>query len=206
MENRSFERPIDFARRLGVHKSTVSRAIAAGRLTLIDGRLDVEASLQAWHSNHAGSRPDVAARHAAARPVAPSVATSVLESASSDPAVSFGADPINAGHAVQPGSLAYYTAAKLAAQNDLTRLAMALRSHRRYPLDAIKIEALALGQSLRAGLERLVDLVSPTLVLAATREARLAQIAVEVRHLQRVIRRELPRGLRRLRSAARGAA
>jgi len=61
------ETPAAFARRLGVHKSTISRAIAAGRLHLDGGFLDVDASMRLWQATKPGLRPDVLARHAAKR-------------------------------------------------------------------------------------------------------------------------------------------
>lgn len=56
-----------FARRLGVHRSTVTRAAQAGRLALApDGSVLIAQSLARWHATAAG-RLDVADRHAAAR-------------------------------------------------------------------------------------------------------------------------------------------
>src|SRR5574337_1226193 len=55
-----------FARRLGVARSTITRAAQNGRLVLIGEEIDVEASLARWHAT-AGARSDVAARHAAQR-------------------------------------------------------------------------------------------------------------------------------------------
>src|SRR5574337_163922 len=55
-----------FARRLGVARSTVTRAAQDGRLVLVGEEIDVEASLARWHAT-AGARSDVAARHAAQR-------------------------------------------------------------------------------------------------------------------------------------------
>lgn len=56
-----------FARRLGVHKSQITRAAQAGRLVLAsDGRVEVELSVERWYATKAG-RDDVAARHAANR-------------------------------------------------------------------------------------------------------------------------------------------
>lgn len=57
----------DFAKRLGVHKSTVTRLAAAGRIVLTeDDLVDVEQSL-ALIEQTKGRRDDVAARHAAQR-------------------------------------------------------------------------------------------------------------------------------------------
>lgn len=56
-----------FAKRLGVDKSTITRAAQAGRLVLTsDGRVEVELSVERWYATKAG-RIDVAARHAANR-------------------------------------------------------------------------------------------------------------------------------------------
>jgi hypothetical protein len=55
-----------FARRLGVNKSTITRAAQAGRLVLQGDLVDVEASLARWQATQAG-RTDVAERHAAQR-------------------------------------------------------------------------------------------------------------------------------------------
>ena len=56
-----------FARRLGVNKSTVTRAAEAGRIVLTPrGQVEVEKSLERWHATK-GARSDVAARHAEKR-------------------------------------------------------------------------------------------------------------------------------------------
>jgi hypothetical protein len=58
------EKKADFARRLGINKSTITRAAQAGRIVLTaDGLVEVEASLKLWHDTK-GTRDDVAARHA----------------------------------------------------------------------------------------------------------------------------------------------
>ena len=56
-----------FARLLGVNRSTVTRWADAGRLVLLpDGSVDAEASLGRIRAT-SGGRDDVAARHAAQR-------------------------------------------------------------------------------------------------------------------------------------------
>jgi hypothetical protein len=61
------ETKADFARRLGVNRSTVTRLDKAGRLVLAaDGRVDVEPSLARLEATR-GTRYDVSDRHAAAR-------------------------------------------------------------------------------------------------------------------------------------------
>jgi hypothetical protein len=61
------ETPSEFARRLGVNKSTVCRAIQEGRLLASGGKLDVADNLRRWEATKPGTRADVAARHAAKR-------------------------------------------------------------------------------------------------------------------------------------------
>lgn len=60
------ETQTQFATRLGVDKSHITRLKQAGRLVMTDGKVDVEASLQCIKETE-GGRDDVAARHAEAR-------------------------------------------------------------------------------------------------------------------------------------------
>lgn len=196
------ESPAAFARRLGVHKSSVSRAIKAGRLTIVDGLLDVASSEQAWQASKTGSRPDVAARHAAARRPQGADTAPPIPQADADEN-----EPTDTQEdAPQPGPLPVgmqrYTALRLEAQNGLLKLAILLRTHKRYPFDAVRDEALALGGTLRAALERVVDQTAPQLAMLADPQARLALLASETDKLRRSLQREMPRALRRLRAGA----
>lgn len=214
------ETPAAFARRLVVHKATVTRAIQSGRLSRgADGLLDVDDSLRSWEATKAGTRPDVAARHQRARSPAratastapasapqtahsaPPQAPQAANTASHDQDAGQEQDPPD--HADQPapmpGRQQHYAAIRIGAQNNLIKLGIALRTHRRYPLASIRAEALALGGVLRASLERLVDQTAPRLALLTTTEQRQALLAAEANSLRRALRRELPRALRRLR-------
>ena len=208
-----------------MHKSTISRAIAAGRLHLDGGFLDVGASLRLWESTKPGLRPDVQARHAAKRTPAmaeagPACATprgvpqrhgeDVEPVADDDRDVVAGlpelpADGADAAAAGAP-RLADYTQALLASQNALARLVIQLRTHKRYPADAIHDEAQSLGATLRGALERLVDQTAPRLAVQADPAARRALLDEQVRALGRTLRREMPRALRRLRLAGKKTA
>ena len=56
----------EFARLMGVNKSTVTRWAEKGQIVLASGQVDVEASQQRLRDT-GGARPDVAERHAAGR-------------------------------------------------------------------------------------------------------------------------------------------
>ncbi len=225
------ETPAAFARRLGVHKSTISRAIAAGRLHLDGGFLDVDASLRLWQATKPGLRPDVLARHAAKRGQAipeaqPAAATPRSAPArlgdNADAAEYSGADvgdaddlsdlPADAATGTTPAvadgapRLADYTQSLLASQNALARLSIQLRTHKRYPADAMHDEAQALGATLRGALERLVDQTAPRLAVQSDPGARRALLEEQVKALGRTLRREMPRALRRLRLAGKKTA
>ena len=225
------ETPAAFARRLGVHKSTISRAIAAGRLHLDGGFLDVDASLRLWQATKPGLRPDVLARHAAKRGQAipeahPAAATPRSAPArlgdNAEAADCAGADvgdaddlseiPADAATETTPAAadgaprLADYTQSLLASQNALARLSIQLRTHKRYPADAMQAEAQALGATLRGALERLVDQTAPRLAVQSDPGARRALLEEQVKALGRTLRREMPRALRRLRLAGKKTA
>jgi hypothetical protein len=101
--------------------------------------------------------------------------------------------------------LADYTQAMLASQNALARLSIQIRTHKRYPADAIHDEAQALGATLRGALERLVDQTAPRLAVQRDQAARRAILVEQVKALGRTLRREMPRALRRLRLAGKKA-
>lgn len=62
----TLETRADFARRLGVNRSTITRWVDTGRVVLAGAMIDVEASQQLL-ADTGGARPDVAERHAAER-------------------------------------------------------------------------------------------------------------------------------------------
>ena len=57
-------RPAEFARRMGWHRSTVTRLIRSGRIAIgPDGLIDEAAARQSLAETETAARPDVAARH-----------------------------------------------------------------------------------------------------------------------------------------------
>jgi len=184
-----------FARRLGVARSTVTRAAQAGRLVLDgEGRVCILASLQSWHAT-AGGRDDMARLHAEARgqqiPAAAGPAQSPAPAAAPDEAPA-GAD--RARHRAEPQRW----------RNASLRLEMDLEDGRRFHRAAAVAEANALGGALRSAVERLIDQTAPRLAAVQGAADRRRLLQQELAKVRRQLRRELPAALRRLRQAAAG--
>jgi len=203
-----------FARRLGVNKSTVTRAIQAGRLVLHGDRVDVAASLERWHAT-AGARPDMAEKHATRR------GTGVPRYLPTDPAPKTATEsrtgrlnPIPAA-AEPPESTTdtigsdktltrtAWKAATLRFENATIRLHMALDTGQRHRLDAVQREAFALGAAAQGAVERLIDHTAPRLAATPDRRARAALLGDECGQMVRRIKGEFVRSARRLRAQGR---
>lgn len=192
-----------FARRIGIHKSNVTRAAQAGRIVLMpDGRVNVEASIERWYATK-GGRDDVAARHAENRGASGPPRQAEADLAQNGPFVATSAQP-----EAQPGGdnpegagRTRYKAMSLHFENQSIKLEMALRRGLRYPLDTVRREALALGATVRAALERVIDQTAPRLAIMATDLERRRLLDAEFRRLRWMIKSELPRALRRMRAA-----
>jgi hypothetical protein len=190
------EKPSEFARRLGVNKSTVCRAIQSGRLLAPGGMLDVEDNLRRWEATKPGTRHDVAARHAAQRAAAipsPPGATETPQSAIAD--VSDSAEDDGPG-------IAHYRKVELIAAINTAKLDIALRTGERFPVADIGSHAGALGATLRASLERLVDTTAARLTLAHTNAARVELIKAETTSIRRLMTKQFVRSIRALRESA----
>lgn len=199
--------PAAFARLLGVNRSTISRAIAAGRLTLTDdGLLDPVQARADWQRSKHGGRPDVAARiDANRRPgvptaCAPAAISQVVEAdAIADAKIAADAEPDAAEAA--PGTMQAWRIARLVAENASLTLAMELATHARYPRDRLLDEAQAIGSALRAQLERLVDQLAAPIAAHREAEDRRRLIETECARLRRAARATFPAALRRLRES-----
>lgn len=190
----SLETRADFARRLGVNRSTITRAAAAGRLVLDGTLVDVEKSLLRWEQTK-GGRLDVEARHAAdraARGVTPSPAARKPATARSAGAED--EDEGAAGRIDHKATCLHY-------ENEKLRLAMDLRLGARFPAYAVNREAHALGATLRSAIERLIDQTAPRLAVMTAAEDRATLLRAEAAALRTLIRGEFPRALRRLKNA-----
>ncbi len=185
----------DFARHLGVNKSSVTRAVQAGRIQREpDGSIDFAKATAAWHAS-AGGRTDVAARHAAQRGAAIPKAQPSAENA---PAADL------AQVAPDDGSRAKAKTLLLHYENSAIKLEMALRRGMRYERAAARREAQGLGAMLRAGIERVIDQTAPRLAAAGNDMERRRIVEREIRRLRWMWKRELPRALRRMKEQGAG--
>lgn len=190
------EKPSEFARRLGVNKSTICRAIQQGRLLTSRGLLDVEDNLRRWEATKPGTRADVAARHADRRAAA--MASQPEETQKPQSAITEVSDSAEDDG---PG-IAEYRKLELLASINTTKLEIALRTGERFPVADIGSHAGALGATLRASLERLVDTTAARLTLANTNAARVELIKAETTSIRRLMTKQLVRSIRALRESA----
>lgn len=188
-----------FARRLGVNRSTVTRAAQAGRLVLdAAGRVCIAASLARYHGTR-GGRDDVAQRHADARGHAVAgVASSATWPADARNGAQQGDQAEGEGDAPAAGSRAAWEALKVRWQNAELLLALDLESGARIPRQTVLHEAQGLGAMLRATVERLIDQTAPRLAAAGTSADRRRLLATELATARRALRREFRAAARRL--------
>lgn len=173
-----------FAKRINRVPSYVTELISHGRIVLTaDGkRVEVEASLEKIEATASGVKPAVAARHEAAR-------NSTAQKPARKKRVSA---------EVVEGSRQFYERTYQQAKNDHKALSFDLVLGHRFELTDVRREALALGNTLRASLERLVDQTAPRLAVMRSPKERAALLKIEIIKLNRVIKAEFPRAMRRL--------
>ena len=133
----------DFAKLKGWNRSTVTRLKHAGRLVMVDGRVDVEAT-EARLADTSGGRDDVAARHASGREV-----EAAGQGAAVPPRVPGGESRADA------------QARKEAAAADLLEIELAEKRGNLIPKEDVDAALKALGASVRARLDVLADQLAP---------------------------------------------
>lgn len=196
----------DLAKYLGVNKSSVCRAVKAGRIKPeADGVFDFGKCAAAWHGT-AGGRADVAARWAQNRGA--SIPTGHLRHKNA-PAAPFAQTPADlegeSGQGGQGGTgRAGPQAIRMHYENSAIKLEMALRRALRYERAAAGREAVGLGALLRAGIERVIDQTAPRLAAAGNELERRRIIEAEIKRLRWMIKRELPRAMRRMKETGAG--
>ena len=175
-----------FAHEIGRSVGYVQKLVDTGRCVLTaDGKIDGPAS-RARIAETQGGRPDVAERFAARR------------GASGKPA-DIPAPDISVDH-TDGGSRARAKALLLHYENSTLKLEMALRRGLRFERAAVRRESAGIGAMLRAGIERVIDQTAPRLAACAKDLERRQIIDKEIARLRHIIKREMPRALRRMRA------
>ena len=191
----SYAKQAEFARQIGYDKSRITQLKRAGRIVMsADGRLvDVEASIARIADTADPGRQDVAERHATNRASAGKVA------APSAPA----AQPVmtDAGLDIEPSGRAKAKALLMHFENSSLKLEMSLRRGLRFERAAVRREAASLGAILRAGIERVIDQTAPRLAACSNDLERRVILDKEIHRLRSMIKREMPRALRRMKTA-----
>lgn len=174
-----------FAHEIGRSVGYVQKLVDTGRCILTDdGKIDGPAS-RARIAETQGGRPDVAERFAAQRQPA--------------------AAPLPPGPDIDVGHTDGSSRAKAKAllmhyENSMLKLEMAMRRGLRFERAAVRREATGLGAMLRAGIERVIDQTAPRLAASANELQRRQILEAEIRRLKFIIKREIPRALRRMRA------
>jgi hypothetical protein len=169
-----------FARRINRAPSYITELISHGRIVLEGKKVNVEASLEKLAATTSGLNPAVAARHEAARKaiVKPRKKRKAAE--------------------VIKGSRADYERLTQSIKNKHKALNFDLVLNKRFLLSEVRREALALGNTLRATVERLIDQTAPRLAVMQDQKHRRYLLQSELKALRTVIKAEFPRAMRRL--------
>jgi hypothetical protein len=171
-----------FAKQQGWVPSYITKLIAQERLVLNDaGKVIVEASLEKLKAT-AGARSDVTARNAAERKK-PAQKTANLNI------------PLDE---LPDGSRAKYKAVTMHFENQLQKHDMALALGLRFSNRAVREEALGIGNTLRAAIERLIDTTAPRIAIASTPDERARILQAEIAAMRKIIKNAFPRALIRL--------
>ncbi len=174
-----------FARQQGWVPSYITKLVAQERIVLdAAGKVLVEASLEKLKAT-AGARSDVAARNASERKGSRAKRQDKAELMV----------PLDA---LPDGSRAKYKADTISYENQLQRLNMALAQGLRFDNRAVRDESTGIGNTLRAAMERLIDITAPRLAIARTLEERERILQLELSAMRKTIKNAFPRAFVRL--------
>ena len=185
-----------FARQVGFSRARIHQLKEAGRLVMAaDGkRVDVEASIARMAETADPGRMDVTERHAANRASAGKVAAP-SNTPAPPPSIS------DASLDLEPSGRAKAKALLMHYENSILKLEMALRRGLRFERSAVRREAAGLGAMLRAGIERVIDQTAPRLAACSNDLERRVILEKELHRLRWMIKREMPRALRRMKDS-----
>lgn len=163
-----------FAKHINCVPSYVTELIKHGRIVLTANgkRVELEASLEKYKATASGANPAVAARHEAAR----------------------NGEELQ----LQDGSRAKFKSMVMHYENQSLKIDMMLKRNLRFQKSSVRSEAQAVGNTLRASLERLVDQTAPRLAVVQDTKQRAAILQDEIKKLGMVAKAEFPRAMRRL--------
>lgn len=188
-----------FAKRINRAPSYITELISHGRIVLSEnGNLvEVEQSLARLEETASHSRQGVAAFHESRRaqkkpPQAPEVKPEVTDAPKKRGRKPRGSDEVDE-HSRQ-----FYERVYQGAKNNIKQLEFDMSYGRRFAMVDVKKEGQAIGNSVRAALERLVDSLAPRLALISSKQEKKQLIEQEIKQLRRVIKGEFPRAFRRL--------
>lgn len=163
----------DFAKRLGVNKSTITRAAQQGRLVLnADGLVLINESIEKWQATQ-GARNDVAERHARER--GHSIKNGVRDYIS-QPQAQKTAQPqtqqttrtdededLSATTETVGADRAQYKALKLRYENNILKLKEGLARGQVIEKEQLADQLNQKAKAIKSGLENLIDNLSPQL-------------------------------------------
>lgn len=175
-----------YAKKHGWSPAYVTKLIAQGRVVLDDKKRVLVAESDAKIKETAGARSDVSARNLAERKQKKSGVPAPL----SDLKIPLDELP--------EGSRAKYKAMTMRFENQSQKLVMSLAQGIRFNLSDVREEALAIGNTLRAAVERLIDTTAPRLVIAKTQEERARILQPEVAAMRKNLKNAYPRAFVRL--------
>jgi len=176
----TIERKSQFAKRINRAPSYITELIKNGRIVLTkDGKhVEVEASLEKIEATASGANPAVSARHETARKQPARKKRKAAD--------------------VKEGSRQHYERETQALKNKSKELNFDLALGKRFMVSDVRREALALGNTLRATVERLIDQTAPRLSVMSDSALRKQLLQDELKVLRTVIKSEFPRAMRRL--------
>ena len=189
----TYAKQSEFARQIGYDKSRITQLKQAGRIVMSpDGRrVDVEASIARMAETADPGRHDVTERHAASRASVGKVATAPRQP---EPQAAIS----DSGLGLETSGRAKAKAALMHFENGMLKIDMALRRGLRFERAAVNRESTSLGALVRAGIERVIDQTAPRLAAAGTELERRVILDKEIQRLRYMIKREMPRALRKM--------
>lgn len=189
-----------FAKRIQRAPSYITELISHGRIVLTeDGKkVEVEQSLARLEETASLARQGVAAFHEAQR------AKKSKSKPADDPQQLPLEEKPKRGRktkvvaATDDHGRQHYERIYQAAKNNLKQLDFDLSYGRRFALSDARKEAQAIGNTLRASLERFIDTLAPRIAVTGDKTMRKHLIESEILQVKRVIKQEFPRALRRI--------